>query len=173
MDTPPGRFSHSRQQGQRVLLRPLETENVPKRRLQFAPCAKLWIEVEIKALLEFVLFYAISPDTWPSFSHSIRFWPEAANFLKKTAGRITQSGIFCTFVYTCVYSAGACRLKTKLLSSCFKTPVHAERHYLGCEEGEDAEMEMSEQATSDASTWYVFVKNSTMQMHNWRVSENL
>ena len=111
MGTLPGRFIHSKQQlkGRRVALQPLETENVPKRKLQFAeaPCAQPepWIEVEIRALLEFILFYAKSPDAWPSFSHCSRFWPEAANFLtKRTAGQSTRSGTFGTFIYTCVYT---------------------------------------------------------------------
>ena len=81
MNTPPGRSSRSEQRG-RAPLRPhdlFQSQEGPRRTLQFdagatakcVPQPEPWDKMEMKALLEFVLFYA-----WPNL-------PRVADFVEK------------------------------------------------------------------------------------------
>ena len=60
-----------------------EGEAVPARRLSFDAAPQSWSGVEVKALVEFVLFHSTG-ERWPTHKQTV-FWSNAAEFVKKRA----------------------------------------------------------------------------------------
>ena len=102
-------------------------------RCQFVTAAA-WTDAEMRALVEYMLFYSPS-NRWPSTSKKLKLWSSAAKFIhQRTRNQQQRSGLSDLFLSLHTlqqsFAAGACRAKTlKVLMKRFSTPHDAEQHY--------------------------------------------